>query len=80
MCYSIHNGNGRGPDPRTREHTMKNGKLSKREMETLNRAWDILSRWTDYDEEHGTQDEYVYDVAMNAVAGLCEFINNYERQ
>lgn len=57
----------------------KSGKLSKRDMETLNRAWEILSRWTETEEEQDNSDEYVYDVAMNAVCGLCEFIQNYER-
>ena len=57
----------------------KDGKLSKRDMDTLNRAWAILSRWTETEEESGNSDEYLYDVAMNAVCGLCEFIGNYER-
>lgn len=56
----------------------KDGKLSERNMETLNRAWDILSKWTEKAEDNDEVDEYLYDVAMNAVCGLCEFINNYE--
>lgn len=63
----------------------KNGKLSKRDMTTLNKAWEILSRWTEiYEgeevEEDGCVDaeyEYLYSNAMTAVVGLCEFINNY---
>lgn len=60
----------------------KTGKLSKREMETLNRAWEILSRWSDVNEDKADSEEweesYIYDSAMNAVCGLCEFINNYK--
>lgn len=62
----------------------KTGKLSKRELETLNKAWEILSRWSEKAEEdadrHGYEadTDYVYSSAMNAVCGLCEFINNYE--
>lgn len=56
----------------------KTGKLSNREMETLNRAWDILSRWTEVAEDNEATDEWLYDMAMNAVAGLCEFVSNYE--
>ena len=56
----------------------KDGKLSKREMETLNRAWEILSRWTEAAEDDDSMDEWLYDMAMNAVVGLCEFINSYE--
>jgi hypothetical protein len=57
---------------------MKNGKLNQREMATLNSAWGILSKWSELAEDNEEVDEYLYDVAMNAVAGLCEFINNYE--
>lgn len=56
----------------------KNGKLSKREMDTLNKAWEILSRWTEVAEDDEATDEWLYDMAMNAVAGLCEFVNSYE--
>lgn len=60
----------------------KNGKLSKRDMATLNRAWEILSKWTEWAENEGMDDvevsEWQFDMAMNAVAGLCEFINGYE--
>jgi len=57
---------------------MKNGKLNQREMQTLNKAWGILSDWGEWAEDNDKADEYLYEVAMNAVAGLCEFINNYE--
>lgn len=56
----------------------KDGKLNKREMETLNKAWAILSKWTETMEEQDADTTYEYDSAMNAVCGLCEFINNYE--
>ena len=62
----------------------KTGKLSNREIETLNRAWEILSRWAEWQEEeaerHGYEPDtdYNYSSAMNAVCGLCEFVNNYE--
>ncbi len=62
----------------------RTGKLSKRDMDTLNKAWDILSRWTEWAEDNGMDDVqvsgYQYDVAMNAVCGLCEFIENYEME
>lgn len=60
------------------------GKLNKREMDTLNKAWTILSRWTEWAEEdadrlgYEADTDYAYSSAMNAVCGLCEFINNYE--
>lgn len=57
----------------------KAGKLSSRDMETLNKALEILSRWTEVQEERGNDEDYVYESAMNAVVGLCEFVNNYER-
>lgn len=58
---------------------MKNGKLSKREMATIESAWRILSRWTEWQEEHSENPEelfekYDYDVAMSAVASLCDFV------
>ena len=56
----------------------RTGKLSKRDMDTLNKAWGILSRWTEIAEDRPEIDEYLYDTAMNAVCGLCEFIENYE--
>lgn len=64
----------------------KNGKLSKRDMDTLNKAWGILSRWTEWAEEdadaHGYEadTDYAYSCAMNAVAGLCEFISMNEKE
>lgn len=63
---------------------MKNGKLNKREMATLNKAWEILSRWSETAEEKADRNgyeadtDYLYSNAMTAVVGLCEFINNYE--
>lgn len=60
----------------------KNGKLSKRDMDTLNKAWGILSKWTEWAENEGMDvvevSEWQFDMAMNAVAALCEFINDYE--
>ena len=57
----------------------KDGKLSKRDMSTLNKAWEILSDWTQVmeDDDDSVLDDYVYSSAMNAVCGLCEFIQNY---
>lgn len=58
----------------------KDGKLSKRDMATLDKAWEILSRWSEWAEKdaeaHGYEAEtdYAYNSAMNAVVGLCEFI------
>lgn len=59
----------------------KDGKLSKRDMNALNRAYAILSDWTQVaeDNDEGVIEDYVYSNAMNAVVGLCEFIGNYER-
>lgn len=65
----------------------KNGKLSKRDIQTLDKAWGILSKWTEiYENDNESEDgcvnseyEYMYDNAMAAVAGLCEFIHEYER-
>lgn len=59
----------------------KDGKLSKRDMNTLNKAWEILSDWTQTaeDNDEGVIDDYVYSNAMSAVVGPCEFIGNYER-
>ena len=56
----------------------KTGKLNKRELETLDKAWEILSRWSEKAEDSDEVDAYLYDVSMSAVASLCEFINNYE--
>lgn len=62
----------------------KDGNLNKREMQTLNKAWEILSKWSEWAEEdadaHGYEadTDYCYSNAMAAVVGLCEFINNYE--
>lgn len=53
----------------------RTGKLSKRELETLNKAWGIVSRWMDWADEHDVDTEdYQYESAGNAVCGLCEFI------
>lgn len=62
---------------------MKNGQLSKREMQTIESAWEILSKWTEWvekdAEKHGYEPDtdYCYSVAMNAVCGLCEFTESY---
>lgn len=59
----------------------KDGKLSKRDMNTLSKAYEILSDWTQVmeDNDESVVEDYVYSSAMNAVVGLCEFIGNYER-
>lgn len=65
---------------------MRAGKLSKREFETVEKAWGILSRYMDWAEEDADKrgedldGRYVYEVAGNAVAGLCEFVNNYGKE
>lgn len=62
----------------------KTGKLNSREMATLNKAWEILSRWTAAKEEEADRNgyeadaDYLYNNAMYAVVGLCEFIEHYE--
>lgn len=62
----------------------KDGKLSKRDIDTLNKAWNIMSMWVEAaeertDPENMTGDEdYLYTHACYAVTGLCEFISNYE--
>ena len=52
---------------------MRNGKLNRRESETLLKAWEIVSKWTEWAEENGLGETYEYGSAMNAVVGLCEF-------
>lgn len=62
----------------------KDGKLSKRDMAALNRAWEILSDWTQLvEDDANSKGEYpdenpLFGSAMNAVMGLCEFIGCYE--
>lgn len=64
----------------------KDGNLSEREMRTLNKAWGILSKWTEIQERdaesHGYEPDtdYCYTNAMYAVVGLCEFMNNYGKE
>ena len=61
---------------------MKNGELSKRELETIRRAWSILSKWSEWADEDARAHGYEpsadpsYCDAMTAVAGLCEFIGD----
>lgn len=54
---------------------MRNGKLSKREMATLDRALEILSSWAEHQEETGNDGTYEYDNATAAVVGLGEFLS-----
>lgn len=60
----------------------KTGKLSKRDMATLNKAWNILSDYTqardDNEDYNELCEDHLYINAMSAVCGLCEFIGNYE--
>ena len=62
----------------------KDGKLNKKEMIALNRAWEILSDWTQLVEDRAVaRGEYpdenpLFGSAMNAVMGLCEFVGCYE--
>lgn len=59
----------------------RTGKLSKREMETLDKAWSIVSRWMYWADEKGIDDDdYQYESAGNAVCGLCEFIGMENRE
>lgn len=59
----------------------RTGKLSKRDMETLNKAWGIVSRWLDWADENDVDPEdYQYESAGNAVCGLCEFIGMENRE
>lgn len=61
----------------------KNGRLSNRDMATIEKAYEILSDWTQIiEDKEGDEawDDYVWNSAMNAVAGLCEFVNNYEHR
>lgn len=60
---------------------MTDGKLSKREMDALNRAWSIVSRWMDWADENDVDPEdYKYESAGNAVCGLCEFISEVKQE
>lgn len=60
---------------------MKNGNLSKSELATLEKAYSIMSKWTEWAEEdadfHGYEPDcdYAYTHAMYAVTGLCEFLS-----
>jgi len=62
----------------------KDGKLNKREMAVINRAWEVLSDWTQLVEDKAVargedpDDNPLFGSAMNAVMGLCEFIGCYE--
>lgn len=59
----------------------KDGKLSKRDMDTLNRAWGIISRWLDWADENDVDPEdYQYESVGNAVCSLCEFIGMENRE
>ena len=56
---------------------MKNGKLNKRDIETLLKAQDILNAWIDYhmdnqdiDELIPENNEYAISLAMNAAGGI----------
>ena len=65
---------------------MKNGKLNKREMATLNKAWEILSDLTEWFGQefdmHGFDVATVNDYLMaeRAAAGLGDFIDGQEVQ
>lgn len=60
---------------------MKNGKLNKREIQVIRRAWDILSNYLEMidgiEEANGRDpldnDSMEYVSASNVVASLCEF-------
>ena len=60
------------------------GKLSKRDLDCLNRAWGILSDWTQIVEDDAIakgedpDENPLFGSAMNAVMGLCEFVGCYE--
>jgi len=62
----------------------KDGKLSKRDMATLERAWTLLSDWTQLVEDRANAKgedpdcDPLFVSAMEAVVGLCEFVNCYE--
>lgn len=65
---------------------MKDGKLNKREMATLNKAWEILSDLTEWMEQEAdmygldaaTESDYLS--AERAAAGLGDFIDGQEVQ
>lgn len=57
----------------------KTGRLSARDMQTIERALEILSDWSEVMEEKGcTLDDYLYDVASSAVTSLAEFVGEYD--
>jgi len=64
-----------------REHDMRNGKLNKREMETIRKACDILNGWIDWQEERGidSDNDLMTNRACVAVVGMVDFIAEYER-
>lgn len=62
----------------------KTGKLNKREMAVLSRAWEILSDWTQLVEDTALEkgedpdENPLFGSGMTAVVGLCEFVSCYE--
>jgi hypothetical protein len=52
---------------------MKDGKLSKREQQTLENAMDVLNRWCDYHSEE-LGDFGPYDFASNAAGAIRYFL------
>lgn len=66
----------------------RTGRLSQRELQTVDRAWEILSDWAtmmDKREEAKGGDALdlfenpLYNDACNAIAGLCEFLASYRQ-
>ena len=59
---------------------MRGGKLSKREMELIMRAQDVMNAWIDYQEERGIDSDNDYKVnrACVAVVSMSDFISEYE--
>lgn len=60
------------------------GKLTKSEMETLSKAIEILTRWTEWAENDGMDYNEVsgwqIDRATNAICELYDFIESYETE
>ena len=63
---------------------MRNGKLSKTELNTLKQACDILDEWIDHIAEVTGKDfdelcdDYIWNNASTAACALDEFVYSYE--
>lgn len=64
------------------ENEMRNGKLSKWELTTLDNACNILSDWVEFvdndDLDYAEASGWQYDTARSIVDRLRDFVDSYE--